>query len=262
MATIDLGSLDEKRRVEVRAVLNRGGIKISDDLWRTVGPDFYAGLLDLACQKGVAPEEVVDILATSAIEKSPHLTKREVLISLMGLLLLIGILYRILPIFLPPFLETRKEIVTAKTGLPAYHLVRKEDLALRSEPSSARGISDQGSIVGRYLLKPVALGQIIQQDQLSPESIPKPSQGKGLVTLSVRLAPGAFHAGIVPGSKVTLIFSARNVQRDRPPAVEAEAFILAVHQEKESVQLTVAMDSAQRTAVSAALGNSQVFLAQ
>ncbi|HWM94164.1 MAG TPA: SAF domain-containing protein [Thermoanaerobaculia bacterium] len=262
MVTTDLSDLKKERLVSIRILLGNEDINSSDDLWRAIGPEFYDGLSNLALTTGITPEEVLDILGACAKERVPSFTKREGLIAFTGLLLVTALLCRVFAIFVLTRFEPQMEVVTAKVSLPAYHLVRQEDLALKLKPRRVENVLDQQKVIGRYLLKSVALGQVIQNDQLGPASIPKLLPGKQRVILSVRLAPGTFNSGVIPGSKVTLILSTRNLQGVRLPAVEADAFVLAVDQQNENVQLTVAMDAVKQKEVGAALGNSDVFLAR
>jgi flagella basal body P-ring formation protein FlgA len=113
-------------------------------------------------------------------------------------------------------------IVQSASDLAAFHVIEPSDIGTANTPRVSGSFDDVNKVLGRYLLRRVAAGTTLTEDQLSD---PGDAGRKQLLRLSV--AAGGLGSGVQHGSVVSLLLSPRDRTSAGPPAVVLKDVLVA-----------------------------------
>jgi hypothetical protein len=241
----------------VRRWLREEEIETTADLWQRIGPDFRKGLDEVARETRIDRPLLLPVLGAGlAQEKRWRPSLREMIAALLLLALGLLAVLRIaeaagLATFPVPALAVSEEQVVLKGDVPAFRVITPNDLGLKKQPRTEKGLTNSKKAVGHYLLRPLHKGDVLHAGDVGSGGLP----GHWILTLnlpSARLGPL-----VEPGSSALLILSPR--RRAAPEAVEAEALILDVRRNGETALVTLAVPVGKKTQIAAALATSEVF---
>jgi hypothetical protein len=252
----------------VRDWLRDDGIRTSDDLWREIGSRFSRGLAGTAKRTRIAPGRLLHALgAAAAAEREWRLSTGEALLglALLALLALAGL--RVaealgLQAFPLPPLTARVDqlVVVPRGGLPAFHVLSETDLRPAPRSRIAGGVTRKADVLGRYLLRPLAVGAVVRASDVGAVKLPAAVlAGRRIVTLHVDAA--ALGPQVTPGTEASLVLAPKpGVVR---VAVDAEVVVLSVEKDAGGRAVVAVAIAPERWAdVATALGSSEVFLAR
>jgi hypothetical protein len=245
--------------------LDKKHIKSVADLWRAVGIDFDAGLEKVSGDTGVDRGDLIVILAEGARPRDSKVSRREVLLALAILALIVLFLWRLTAIWLPSsshVAQVSVEHVVIVTDLPAFHIIEDGDVKLSDKPTEAEGFQKIDDVLGHYLVQPLSSGQVIEKDQLSTARL-SASDLADRVILSIRLEPEALNPNITQGSYATLLLSPRDAtEAEQLTPVEVDAIVLKIDELEDKIVLTVAIEEGRKDELGAMLGTSDLFILQ
>ncbi len=237
---------------QIRAALQREGIRTTEDLWRDVGTEFPKGLENVDKRTGTGEDEIAFVLASALLYERPRWlpTGRDLLLA--ATVIAFGTLagYRIAN------LPQQPAVVAALRKLPALHLVTEDDVALRE--SERPGFASPREVVGRRLLRPVAGSEILAEADLTPEGV-RSTDLEGKVLLEVPLSADTSEAVLAAGTKVRLLFSPTILAGQG--GFETEAVVLRLNSLSSGVMATVAVPVERLGAISRFLATSEISVA-
>jgi hypothetical protein len=240
--------------------LRRKDIKSVEDLWREVGTDFDAGLLQVSQKTGAQREDLVAILAEGARPKEGRINKLEVFAGLALLALFFAFAWRLFLVWSPSAAPAAQ--VVAARDLPAFHVIQDGDVNWPADPTQIRGFRSVDDVLGHYLLQPLESGQALEKDQVS-SARPSASDMAGRTIISIPLKPEVLNPNTAQGSPATLLLSPRDVdQSGRAVSVEIDVIVLKIDELEDQVVLTLAIEEGSQDELGAMLGTSDIFILQ
>ena len=141
-------------------------------------------------------------------------------------------------------------VVTAANGLPAFHVIRADDV----QPAKMFRVDDsltvENDAIGRYLVQPVSPGAVLLNSQLGPAHLKGRLNGRQVLTIPIKAA--AISSTIRSGSTVRVLFSPRMqdvIHQDvpttgTPDLIIGDVIVLAINLQGDSSAITVAFKTA------------------
>ncbi|GAB4383398.1 MAG: hypothetical protein Kow00121_45200 [Elainellaceae cyanobacterium] len=226
-------------------------IKTVDDLWNVIGQDFDQGIQQLANNAGIAEEDLCEQLARQGFteakrDNSCWLTRHWLdLISILALLILFETGLRALGLLAPlhHILGLPHDVVVSVTDLPAFHVVSKKDIKIRS-PTEPGTFSKLEDVIGHYTLQPIQRGSILREEQISAAKLLDTDlTNRQILSLPINL--NAMATVAVAGSHVDLLIlpKAPSTSTDvlKAPTLK-DVIVLAVEQRSDGANLIVAIN--------------------
>ncbi|MFQ5571916.1 MAG: hypothetical protein ACE5G0_19730 [Rhodothermales bacterium] len=225
---------------------NRAGFATSTDLWDSVG---NKGIKAVSNEKNIATDRLKGILVIQGLHAY---ARRDVPLwrrgwrqaRLNGLVVLAVLLVIAFGVLLGRALRMEKTVVVSTGYLPPYHLIMEEDVEEREEVGIRFSASTTKSrVVGRYTLKAVAPGAIIESNGVSSFAL---SAACSTMTVegriaSVRVAAHSLSLAI-PGNTV-LLCCLPGEQEDAAgmPRLLRDICVLEAGGEGEATSITIAV---------------------
>jgi hypothetical protein len=250
----------------VRCTLRRERIHRSEDLWRAVGPEFASGLAGLGEKTQLDLNSLLAVLGAGTIETPRRWpSAKEAMVGLICLAIATLAAVRLGEAFAvirfpaqAMSADMDQVVVTHQGGLPAFHVLEPSDLGLVRRHRVVGGVKGVAEVLGHYLIRPVAAGNILHHDEVSSFRLaPRDLGDQWIVTVSV--ASSAVGPQTVPGSEVSMILSPK--QGSARPSVEVRALVLAIERGATVTMATLALGQERRAEVAGALGSAVVLLA-
>jgi hypothetical protein len=254
-----IAGIDPKTVIAFR----RQKIHTLEDLWVEMGPDWYqkgadyeAGLANVAQKTGLDRQKIQEVLARGAHDPTvrPHASEIALL---AGLLVLLGLLaWR----WIASVVSMPSPVLVAGQNLPAFHVLVESDLASAAKGAQAGSFTQPAQVSGRYLLRPLAMGEVITEDLVSSKRL-DPSALAGQYVLTIPIPAGGLDSSLEPGDPAWLILSPRDLPESvTAGAVEAPALLLKLEKSGDLTLATLAIPIDRHAAIVNALGLSQVIL--
>jgi hypothetical protein len=235
---------------EIKA-LGRAGIGRLSLLWDWVERN---GLSDVATKTRTPEERLAELL----LLVDPGEAKDFSLWRRLGPITLLVVV--LLGVIVAPFLLGAPHVVVrAAEGLPALHVVKKEDVEMRRGGRVAKSFHSPREVIGRVLLERVGAGVPLRESDLAPRARDG-LLGRRVVSLPVEAAA---LGPVSPGSRIALLLSPRATATgvSRPAALLPDVLTLAVHRGVPS-SLLVAVPEKELGTLGSYLSSSEVFPVQ
>lgn len=262
-----------------------------DDLWESIGPKFSVGITRLGTETGITKEQLIEVLAEGAQEpetapgeywtrfkawrpvrsfallwmslwsKVPAPAFWPELVALLILCVLVGLLLA------HAVWKIDTVMVKTETGLPAFHVIKEDDLEVKQAINIPGSLTSKSSAVGHYLLQQLPKGARLYDKQISKAKLSDEDSANRHV-LSVPVKAGAIIPTLSPLDRVRLLFSPRhtNEANDNAGAVPNvtsidDVIVLSVNRQGDSSSIVVAL-RADLAEVAKLLSTSDVLVAQ
>ena len=261
---------------DVVATLKRNKVVTVEDLWAEIGSDFTTGINQVAAATQIDEAQLREIIRQEAVAYKPRSNGRwhrflffvgrywRELLALIIALVLLSLLVR--------NVVRRRDtlVVTAANGLPAFHVIRADDV----QPAKMFRVEDsfavENDVIGRYLLQPVSPGAALLNSQVGPKSLTGHLDGRQVLTIPIK--GSAISSTVRPASRVRLLFSPRNqdvccqnVSKTGKPddLVLNDVIVLSINRQGDSSAITVALKSAEDlTKALLLLSTSDIFISE
>jgi hypothetical protein len=235
-----------------------------DDLWESIGTKFANGISSLSTQTSVDKELLIQILAEGAYE--PELVPDENRAKLKSYWpeLLGAIILTLLAALLLSHAALRVDTVMVKTQLPAFHVIKEEDLEVKQTINIPGSLTSPSSVVGHYLLQQVPKGARLYANQISKVSVEDAAERQ---VLSVPIKAGGISPTLSPPDRVRLLFSPRRNETNNNTNAAAnvtsidDVIVLSINRQGDSSSIVVALKG-DPVEVSKLLSTSEVIIAQ
>ena len=238
------------------------GLYTTDDLWREIGTNLATGVPAVRAKTRITDHCLRQALL-AAPERSARIavTRGDLLLAALLLMLLLLAGFRVaegvgLARFPVAALSARSEqaIVAPRDGLAAFHVLGERDLRFTSCTRIKGGAPRTAKLVGRYLLRPLAAGEVVREGDLSARPLPAGAlTGRWIATLQVD--PGTLGPQVVPGVEARIVLTGR---APTAASVATAGLILAV--DSKGGWVTAALPQGNRGEVDSALGARASFL--
>lgn len=233
------------------ANLKGSGIETIDDLWMRVGNDFNSGITKVSQQAKVGENLLTALLIAESRDqlkvkytwlssfRNYHrgaLRRTKTFLILIPIAVIVYVSYvLLLGIKLP-----QQIVVAAPDGIPAYRLVGKQDVALRSALfQSPTTFSDPTMVVGNYSLTNLPTGSIVLAKQVLPAALS--SEIKGGHIISVPIKANSFEMSSKVGTHVCLFLSSSNSDNKSSPSLLIDVVLLGVERKGDASTLVIAV---------------------
>lgn len=246
-------------------------------LWSRVGSDFDRGIQCVADELKVSEAGLLKLLADSAAaEAEAHNTSSPkgfwrwvkahwpeftfaALVALAALLILraSGALAFVSPALLP----RRQVVVKTVSQLPAYRVIRPEDVKQEEDKAVPEpGTFDSTEkVVGLYALQPIAGNMALRESQLSGTPL-EPGDMAGRQLLSVKAGTPA--AWVTPAAHVSLLFTPQGSEGQTHvlPLILEDVIVLSVDRGGTPSIVVAAPAGTNMTELAQRLGTSDVYV--
>jgi hypothetical protein len=233
------------------ANLKRSGIETIDDLWMQVGNDFNSGITKGSQQAKVGENLVTALLIAESLDqlrvkyawlssfRNYHrgaLRRTKTFLLLIPIAVIVYVSYVLLSgIKLP-----QQIVVAAPHGIPAYRLVGKEDVALRSALfQSPTTFGDPAMAIGNYTLTNLSPGATVLANQVLPAALS--SEIKGGYIISVPIKANSLEMIPKVGTHVSLFLASPQPDNKISPSLLIDVVLLGVERNGDSSTLVIAV---------------------
>jgi hypothetical protein len=229
--------------------LNGAGIRQDTELWESLERQ---GIQQLATDTSLDSNRLFELLAQCRTgQDRANWGQRhwpELLLTALILLLLV------------PWLQirnSRQVVVRTAGGLPALHLIQRQDLRLARGRKLADGFESTSDVLGRLTLQEIAAGEPLRAEQLGP-SPGRPWPGRRVLALPVR---AELLAGLGRGSRVGLLLSPRKAGPRAQAILIEDVLVLSIQRDVPS-SLLIAVRTKDLPALGRHLGATDVLILQ
>jgi len=244
------------------AALVQAGIATNDDLWRALarnsawletifGPDENA--------KSRVLEKVIEAGCSQASETGSSWRSRllpDLLVLAVATLVLYGF-FR--DRHKTPAAPVPQVVVTAKGGLPAFHVFEAGDLGLRAGPKQQDAATSVADVVGRYSTDALTEGDVVLASKLNKGPRESAWRDRTLLQLKVQ-ATGVLGGARLPLT-VSLLVSPRITGAEKGTVLENVLLLSTTAQSDGTIMAVVAVQKTDAMALAALVGMSDIIVA-